>query len=57
MNDDEFIHRIREQDAAGEIPPSAPPQAVAELETAVGHPMLPLPKRICLEVADGGFGR
>ncbi|MEU1371747.1 hypothetical protein ABZ454_37470 [Streptomyces sp. NPDC005803] len=57
MTDDEIIHRIREQDAAGELPTPAPPEAVAELETAVGHPMPPLLKRIYLEVADGGFGR
>lgn len=57
MGDDEIIHRIREQDAAGELPPPAPPEAVAELEAAVGHPMPPLLKRIHLEVADGGFGR
>jgi hypothetical protein len=57
MTDDEIIHRIREQDAAGELPPPAPPEAVAELEAAVGHPMPPLLKRIYLEVADGGFGR
>ena len=48
MTDDEIIHRIREQDAVGELPTSAPPEAVAELETAVEHP------RIYLEVADGG---
>ncbi|MFF8931589.1 SMI1/KNR4 family protein [Streptomyces longwoodensis] len=57
MTDDEIIHRIREQDAAGELPPPAPPEAVAELEALVGHPMPPLLKRIYLEVADGGFGR
>ncbi|MGJ5748784.1 hypothetical protein FB563_6341 [Streptomyces puniciscabiei] len=57
MTDDEIIHRIREQDAAGELPPPAPPEAVAELEAVVGHPMPPLLKRIYLEVADGGFGR
>ncbi|MFF7209113.1 hypothetical protein ACFZAU_01090 [Streptomyces sp. NPDC008238] len=57
MTDDEIIHRIREQDAAGELPTPGPPEAVAELETAVGHPMPPLLKRIYLEVADGGFGR
>jgi hypothetical protein len=57
MTDDEIIHRIREQDAAGELPPPAPPEAVAEIEAAVGHPMPPLLKRIYLEVADGGFGR
>ncbi|WP_406259698.1 hypothetical protein OH779_01015 [Actinacidiphila glaucinigra] len=57
MTHDEIIHRIREQDAAGELPTPAPPEAVAELETAVGHSMPPLLKRIYLEVADGGFGR
>jgi len=57
LTDDEIIHRIREQDAAGELPTPAPPEAVAELETAEGHPMPPLLKRIYLEVADGGFGR
>ncbi|MGJ5793482.1 hypothetical protein [Streptomyces griseorubiginosus] len=57
MTDDELIQRIREHDAADELPPPAPPEAVAELETAVGHPMPRLLKRIYLEVADGGFGR
>ncbi|MET8454318.1 hypothetical protein [Streptomyces sp. NPDC005209] len=57
MTDDEIINRIREEDADGELPPPAPPEAVAELEEAVGHPMPPLLKRISLEVADGGFGR
>lgn len=42
----QIIHRIREQDAVGELPPSAPAEAVAELEAAVGHPMPPLLKRI-----------
>ncbi|MFJ2566906.1 SMI1/KNR4 family protein [Streptomyces sp. NPDC087568] len=56
MTDDRIIHRIREQDAAGELPLPAPPEAVAELEATVGHPMPPLLKRIYLEVADGGFG-
>ncbi|GED86543.1 SMI1/KNR4 family protein [Streptomyces sp. 6-11-2] len=56
MTDDRIIHRIREQDAAGELPLPAPPEAVAELEAAVGHPMPPLLKRSYLEVADGGFG-
>ncbi|MGW7381004.1 hypothetical protein [Streptomyces sp. NPDC054794] len=57
MTDDEIINRIREEDADGELPPPAPPEAVAELEEAVGHPMPPLLKRMYLEVADGGFGR
>jgi hypothetical protein len=57
MTDDEIIQRIRDQDTAGELPPPAPPEAVAELEAAVGYPMPPLLKRIYLEVADGGFGR
>ncbi|MFF4274086.1 hypothetical protein [Streptomyces sp. NPDC001536] len=45
MTDDEIIHRIREQDAPGELPPPAPPEVVAELEAAVGHAMPPLLKR------------
>ncbi|MFI6440259.1 hypothetical protein [Streptomyces sp. NPDC050759] len=57
MTHDEIIHRVREQDAAGELPPPAPPEAVAWLEVAVGHLMPPLLRRIHLEVADGGFGR
>ncbi|MEU9339463.1 hypothetical protein AB0D49_41045 [Streptomyces sp. NPDC048290] len=57
MTDDEIIYRLREQDAAGELPPPASPEAVAELEAVVGHPMPPLLRRIYLEVADGGFGR
>ncbi|MET8978960.1 hypothetical protein ABZX85_25405 [Streptomyces sp. NPDC004539] len=57
MTDDEIIHRIKQQASAGKLPPPAPPKAAAELETAVGHPMPPLLKRIHLEVADGGFGR
>ncbi|WP_123827092.1 SMI1/KNR4 family protein [Micromonospora globispora] len=57
MTDDEIIQRIREQAPAGELPPPAPPEAVAELEAAVGHPMPALLKRIYLDVADGGFGR
>ena len=54
MTDDEIIHGIREQDVAGELPKPVPPEAVAELEAVVGHPMPPLLKRIHLEVADGG---
>ncbi|MCZ4097133.1 SMI1/KNR4 family protein [Streptomyces sp. H39-C1] len=57
MTDDEIIRRIREQGSAGKLPPPAPPEAVVELEAAVGHPLPPLLKRIYLEVADGGFGR
>ncbi|MFG2778851.1 hypothetical protein ACGFY7_13530 [Streptomyces prunicolor] len=57
MTEDEIIHAIRERYPAGERPPTAPPEAVAELEAAVGFPMPPLLKRIYLEVADGGFGR
>ncbi|WP_327401626.1 SMI1/KNR4 family protein [Streptomyces sp. NBC_01288] len=57
MTEDEIIHAIRERYPAGERPPTAPPEAVAELEAAVGYPMPPLLKRIYLEVADGGFGR
>ena len=57
MTEDEIIHAIRERYPAGERPPTAPPEAVAELEAVVGYPMPPLLKRIYLEVADGGFGR
>ncbi len=57
VTDDQIIQRIREQDREDELPPPAPPEAVAELEAAVGHAMPPLLKRIYLEVADGGFGR
>lgn len=55
VDDDEIIARIREQHT--DLPPPAPPGAVAELEGVVGHPMPVLLKRIYLEVADGGFGR
>lgn len=57
MTEDEIIDAIRERYPAGERPPTAPPEAVAEVEAAVGYPMPPLLKRIYLEVADGGFGR
>ncbi|MER7334662.1 MULTISPECIES: hypothetical protein [unclassified Micromonospora] len=57
MTGDGIIQRIREQTPAGELPPPAPPEAVAELEDAVGHSMPALLKRIYLDVADGGFGR
>ncbi|MFE9170199.1 SMI1/KNR4 family protein [Streptomyces kebangsaanensis] len=57
MTDNEIVQRIREQASTGELPPPAPPEAVAELEAVVGQPMPPLLKRIHLEVADGGFGR
>jgi len=56
VTDDEIIMRIQEHHA-GELPPPAPPEAMAELEAAVGHRMPPLLKRIYLEVANGGFGR
>jgi hypothetical protein len=55
MSDEEIIARIRQQNS--DLPPPAPPEAVAELEGVVGHPMSVLLKRIYLEVADGGFGR
>jgi hypothetical protein len=57
VTDDEILQRIRQATAAEELPPPAPPEAVAELEAAVGLPMPPLLKRAYLEVADGGFGR
>lgn len=58
MTDEEIIQRTREQVREDpESPFPATPEAVAELEAAVGHPMPPLLKRIYLEVADGGFGR
>ncbi|WP_406455260.1 SMI1/KNR4 family protein [Streptomyces sp. NBC_01622] len=57
MTEDEIIRAVRERYPAGERPPTAPPEAVAELEAVVGYPMPPLLKRIHLEVADGGFGR
>ncbi|MGA5822317.1 hypothetical protein ACPC54_31160 [Kitasatospora sp. NPDC094028] len=55
MTDDEIIDRIRERTRPGTLP--APPEAVAELEAAVGHRMPPLLRRIYLDIADGGFGR
>ncbi|MEU1436379.1 hypothetical protein ABZ438_20140 [Streptomyces sp. NPDC005786] len=55
--DDEILEQVRAQFSPGRLPLTAPPEAVAELEEAVGHPMPVLLKRIYLEVADGGFGR
>ncbi|MER5338483.1 hypothetical protein [Micromonospora sp. NPDC002717] len=46
MTDDGIIQRIREHAPAGELPPPAPPEAVDELEAAVGHAMPALLKRI-----------
>ncbi|MBD0672745.1 SMI1/KNR4 family protein [Streptomyces sp. CBMA156] len=57
MTDDEIIDRIRGQARPAPLPPPAPPQAVADLEAAVGHPMPALLRRIYLDVANGGFGR
>ena len=57
VTDEEIIQRIRAEAPTGELRPPAPPEAVAEVEVAVGHAMPPLLKRIYLEVADGGFGR
>lgn len=58
MSEDEIIARVRQQLAGTpDALPPAPPEAVAELEELVGHPMPPLLRRIYLEVADGGFGR
>ncbi|MET7568144.1 SMI1/KNR4 family protein [Streptomyces sp. NPDC005492] len=57
MTEDAIIHAVRARYRAGERPPTAPPEAVTELEGAVGYPMPALLRRIHLEVADGGFGR
>ncbi len=56
MTEDELLARMRAQ-LPWDVMPVAPPEAVTEVEAAVGHPMPPLLKRVYLEVADGGFGR
>ncbi|MFJ9674088.1 hypothetical protein ACIRP5_25240 [Streptomyces sp. NPDC101221] len=56
MTDDEIVEQVRGYARAQELPPPAPPQAVAEVEAVVGYPMPELLRRLYLEVANGGFG-
>ncbi|WP_149263302.1 SMI1/KNR4 family protein [Actinomadura sp. K4S16] len=53
MTEDEIVEMI--QRLPGLLPP-APPEAVAEAERALGHPLPPLLRRLYLEGANGGFG-
>ncbi|UYQ65749.1 hypothetical protein [Streptomyces peucetius] len=56
MDEDELIDAVGRRAGDRELPPRASSADVTAFEAVVGHRMPQLLRRLCLEVANGGFG-